>query len=96
MQRVNHTAIGTGLLVYFAIKLKVSTYIASNVFLIPPHICFGYSLEMPHRGASYEYPQLMRYFHLEIRNIYIYDVDPFWLRKVPYPNGAVHIEIKGL
>ena len=43
-----------------------------------PNICCGYSLEVPHRGTSNEYPQHM----FSSRNKK--NTDNFWLKKVPY------------
>ena len=42
------------------------------------HVCCGYSLEVPHQGASKEYPQYM----FSCRNKK--NIDTFWMKKVPY------------
>ena len=49
------------------------------VFLfLDKNICYGYSLEAPHRGTSNEYPQHM----FSSRNKK--NIDTFWLKKAPY------------
>ena len=49
------------------------------------HICCGYSLEAPRRGASNEYPQHM----FSSRNKK--NIDTFWLKKAPYQELCIII-----
>ena len=62
-----------------------------NIFFLFLHenICFGFSLEVPQRGTSNEYPQ-----HVFVKNEK--NINSFWLIKVPYLEVRIISDMTGV
>ena len=66
------------------LQIREGIHIIFFLFL-DENICCGYSLEVPRRGASNEYPQYM--FSSRKKK----DISIFWMKKVPYLLLWIHI-----